>query len=565
MTEPAQKYINSALNGEILLSSDTKATIHRHLRDLDKKDSLYYYDPDAGSIVVDFFSILKHYKGEYAGYSFELEPWQEFIICCLFGWKKKSDNNRRFKYSYIEIPRKNGKTTLAAGIACYMAYLDGEEGAEIYTGATMSEQAKICFEDIKNMILGSKLLSKRSRVLTHNISIPASKSRITYVSNDAKTLDGLNTQCAVLDETHAYRNSSLYDVFVSSIGSRRQPLIFMITTAGFNKDWFCYTYRKSVLQVVNGVVEDETLFGIVYKPDDSDQWDSIEAITKSNPNKDVSVSTEYLLDQVHKARIRPTETVNVKTKHLNIWTDTQTSWIPDNDYMAAGSPFTDEDLKGLKCYGGLDLASTTDFASFSLIFHKLDGTFYLMNWSFLPKESAQKRYEDGLVQLWNWVEKGHVILTEKRTTDYAVIKAFIIEKYQKYAFEFLAKDKWNSSHLVQELEEVLPKVYSYDKKKYISRVSDFSQSMQTMSTPTKEFEKMIYENLLNHGNNPLLRWMCSNVSLIRDANGNIKVDKAKSSESVDGIVASIMALGEFMTHNWTTYQSVYENRGLTKV
>ena len=563
MTEAAQKYINDALKGEILLSSDTKATIQRHLRDLDKKDFSYYYDPEAGGVVVDFFKILKHYKGEYAGCSFELEPWQEFIICCLFGWKKKSNNYRRFKYCYIEIPRKNGKTTLAAGIACYMAYLDGEAGAEIYTGATMRQQAGICFDDIKTMIQGSKALSKRSKILTHNVTVPASKTKIEYVSSDADTLDGLNPHCAILDEIHAYRNSKLYDVFVSAIGARKQPLIFMITTAGFNKDWFCYTYRKSVLQVAQGVVEDDTMFGIVYKPDDDDKWDSIEAIKKSNPNLDVSVSLEYLLDQVQKARIRPTETVNVKTKHLNIWTDTQNSWIPDLDWLAAGRPINEDNLVGSKCYGGLDLASTTDFASFSLIFAKDDGTFDLLNWSFLPRESAQKRYEDGLAQLWEWVEKGHVILTDKRTTDYSVIKAFIIEKYQKYNFEFLAKDTWNSSHLVQELEEVLPKVYSFENKKYISRVADFKQGMQFMSTPTKEFEKMIYEKLLNHGNNPLLRWMCSNVAIIRDANGNIKVDKAKSSESVDGIVASVMALGEYMTHNWVSFQSIYETKGLT--
>lgn len=546
----AQAYINDVKTGKILVCNSVLQAIDRHLNDIQSGGERgLWFDESAAERALKFFSFLRHSKGKWAGTPFTLSPWQAFIIYSLFGWKRM-DGTRRFRYAYVEIPRKNGKTTFAAGVALYMMIADGEAGAEVYTGATTRDQAKICFEEAQRMVGKSPQLSSRATVFARNIHVTTTASKMEPVSSDAKTLDGLNPHCVVLDEIHAYKNRDLFDIFDSATGARSQPMIFMITTAGFNKEWFCYKYRRDVLSVLSGTVTDDALFGIVYTLDETDEWTDPKVWAKANPNYGVSVYDSYLKDKIYQAQIRPSEQVNVKTKNLNVWTDASKVWIPDEIWQAAGEPLNELDFKTLRCYGGLDLAAVSDFNAWAKIFPDEDGYFNLFMRFWIPEDTVKKRIDAGLHDLQQWIDEGWITTTPGNVADYGQIRDDIVNDFLFFGLESAAYDRnWNSSHIVQEIESELDPVFREDE--YKSRMTPFGQGFVSMNAPTKEFERLAMQGKIRHGGNPVLRWMLRNVELRTDPAGNIKVDKAKSAEKVDGIVAAIEALAEYLTWNWS--------------
>lgn len=562
-TELAHRYIEDVITERMPVCKPVRQAVQRHLNDLETgKDRGLFFDERAAGKALAFFSFLRHTKGKWAGKPLELSPWQAFVVYCIFGWKF-TDGTRRFRYSYVEVPRKNGKTTFAAGVALYMMVADAESGAEVYTGATTRDQARICFEEAQNMVRKAPDLQKRLTVYKYNIHSLATASKMEPVSSDYNTLDGLNPHCVILDELHAYKNSGLFDIFKSATGARAQPLVFMITTAGFNKEWFCYGLRKSILSILDGAVQDDSMFGMIYTLDENDDWQDPTVWAKANPNYGISVSEQYIKQECHSATIRPSERVNFLTKNLNVWTDAADVWIPDEIWMLGSNPIDEASLEGKVCYGGLDLASVSDFNCEALVFPADDGYFDVLLRCWIPEDTVKKRVENGLADLERWIEAGWVRVTPGNVTDYNILKRDILEDFQKFNYQSMAKDRWNSSHLVQELNDELGAVFR--EGKYVSKISDFGQGFQSMSTPTKELEKLALQGKIRHGGNPVLRWMLRNVMVRYDPSGNIKLDKEKSSEKIDGVVASVMALGEYLTFNWNQSDNIYEERGFIEL
>lgn len=540
--DKAKKYINDVLSGKELVCQYTRQAVERHVKDLKRKD--IYFDEAAAEKVLKFFPFLKHYKGAWAGKNFILEPYQCFIVSSIFGWKN-TDGTRRFRKATIEIPRKAGKTTIAAGIGLYMFVADGESGAEVYTGATTRDQAKICFTDARQMALVSKPINSRADILTKNMSIVPTASKFEYVSSDYDTLDGLNPHLAILDEVHAYKTGGLYDIFISAMGARSQPLLLIITTAGFRKEWWYYkSQRKGIIDILNGNVEDDTTFGIIYTLDEGDDWKDPKVWKKANPSLCVNIKESYLKQRVNDALIRPSEMVNVMTKHFNVWTDAAKIWI--NRPLWNSLAIEEPDLTNLEAFGGVDLSYIRDICGYTLNFKLPDGRRYLKHRFFVPYDTAEARQAATGFPYMSWIKEGHLIATDGNTIDYNVVKRYIIDDFNTYNIHTIGFDRANASHIMQEINEEVPAIQlNIDGSwKYIPRVYAISPHIKTISEPTKELERMILcENPeLCHDGNPVMAWMVSNVVLKSNPEGDIRPDKEKSEEKIDGVMSSILSI-----------------------
>ncbi|MBD2705598.1 terminase large subunit [Spirosoma sp. BT702] len=572
--EQAKSYIEQVHTGSILTCKPVQMAVNRHLNDLETgHERGLYFDEDAAYIALSFFPLLSHSKGKWAGKPFILSDWQAFFVYCLFGWKR-SDGTRRFRIAYAEIARKNGKSTFAAAIGLYMLIADGEAGAEVYTAATTRDQAKICFTEARNMALKSAPLRKKATVLTHNIHVLSTASKMEALSSDYNTLDGPNPHCVILDEIHAYKTSGLYDIFISAVGARDQPLILMITTAGFNQEWFCFQQRKYGLQVLEGTLNDDELMVMIFTLDEEDEWTDERLWVKANPNLGESPSWTYLRGRIHTAKQKPAEQYNVKTKNLNLWVDAPKVWIDSDKWNECTGDVDEIELEGQTCYAGLDLATKGDFNAWIKLFPLEDGCFKLLCTFWIPEDSVQKHVDNGLKQLPEWIDSGLVKATPGNYVDYKAILEDILADFERFDIVSAAKDPWNSAWMYQELNEKLQPGYRDGKP--VDRISDFAQTIKNMTSPTVYLEDLVDEKKLIHDGNPVMAWMMRNVVLeylgkeVEDLISGKpqqarKPSKMKSSKKIDGPVAAVMALGEYLTWNWqgdNDGESQYENQTL---
>ena len=521
----------------------------RHLRDLETghERGLYFLEAVADG-AVSFYSFLTHNKGKWAGTPLRLEPWQQFIIASLFGWKR-ADGTRRFREAYIEVARKNGKSTMLSGVGLQLLTADGEQGAEIFCAATKKEQARIVFGDAQNMARKSEALGKILRVQQHAIFVPATMSKMVPMAADSKTEDGLNPHGINIDEYHAHPDDSLYSVLKSATGARAQPLLTIITTAGFNRLGPCAQLRKSCVGLLDQLYTDDAYFAVIFSLDDGDDWADESVWQKSNPNLGVSVSLAYLREQYLTASRLPSQQVNFKTKHLNLWTDSSAVWLPHELWMqgATGTPV--HELAGRMCWGGLDLASVRDLTALVLLFPKDNDAFDVRCWFWVPADAVAERTQKDGVPYQQWVEEGYLLTTPGNVTDYNFIKAEILSLCELYQVQMIDYDRYNASQLVIDLtEQGVP-------------MQPFGQGFLSMSAPTRELEKLVLEAKLHHYGHPVLSWMCGNVELRHDPAGNIKIDKAKSREKVDGMVALAEALGGYLSGPAES-QYIYTDRPL---
>lgn len=542
-----QQYIDGVLSGKIVVGELMRLSVERHVRDLGQQlDTGFRFDERAGSRAIRFIEHLRHTKGKWAGKPLTLEGWEKFIVGSLFGWKRP-DGTRRYRRAYVEVARKNGKTTLAAGISLYMLTSDGEPRAEVYSVAAVRDQAKICFNDAKQAALGSDL-KKHIKVWAKAITQEETASTYQALSSDAGIHDGYSPSCVIVDEYHAHPNNEMFDVMVSGTGARRQPLMFIITTAGFNKNYPCYEFRKNAVNVLRGVTEDDSLFVAIFTMDEGDEWDDPKNWIKANPNLGVSVEAEYIAEQVHDAKNRPEAVRNVKTKHLNMWVDAEKTWILDEKWQLCKGDTDPESLKGCTCWGGLDLANVSDMTAFVLIFNEND-RFQLLPFFWIPEDTLREKVKSSNASFDAWVSAGYVTMTPGNVTDYDFVQADILRICQMYDVQSIAYDRWNSSQTVIDLQnEGL-------------NMSPFGQGYGSMSTPTKEFERLVLTQQIEHFGNPVLRWQLASVAIATDPAGNIKVDKRKSSQKVDGIVSAVEALAQLMT-DMATGNNPYASRGL---
>lgn len=540
------------------LSKWERLAYERHARDLahGHERGLWFDDAAADRAVAFIQGYLKHTVGEWAGRPFVLIHWQLFIVRCLFGWKR-ADGTRRFRYCYIQVARKNGKTTLLAAIVLYLLLADREPGAQVYSIATKRDQAKIVFNEAARMVRRSRLAElvevhggkPHSRV--DNISCDALASYFQPLSSEDDTLDGLNTHGLAADEVHAWKHQELWDVLDTSTGARRQPLIVAITTPGVGQHGVCWSLRLHAGQLLEGIVANDTFFGYVCEPEPDADWTEPETWEQGNPNLGVSVKLEDLRQKCDQAREIPAQQNGFRRLRCGQWTEQIKRAIPLDLWDACGGEFDPAILHGRPAYGGLDLASTTDLAAFELVFPPVDDRpwYYVLTWAFLPEDGLANRARVEQVPLTTWRDQGHLITTPGNEIDYGTIRATIQRAAELYDVREIAFDPWNATKLVQELtdEDGLTMV-------------KVSQGVGGMSGPTKETLHLIRQRVVRHGSHPVLRWCAANLALWEDTNANTKPSRKSSGGRIDCMVALIMACGRASLQ--AEAGSVYETRGL---
>ncbi len=514
--------------------------------------SSFWFDEEAADRAVQFFSVyLRHTKGRWAGSSFQLSDWQrDDIIRPIFGWKRR-DGTRRYRTAYIEIPRKNGKSTLAAGIALYLLFADGEMGAEIFGVAADRDQAAIVHDQAKGMVESSKSLHGRSTIYKRAIVVPKTRSSYKVISAEAYTKHGLNAHGIVFDELHAQPNRELWDVLTTSTGSRMQPLVVAITTAGYDRQSICYEQHEHAREILDGVIEDDSYFAYIAAADQSDDWTSPKTWRKANPGLGSTIFNEYMEAECRRAQQVPAYQNTFRRLHLNQWTSQDTRWLDLGAWDACGGEAIEPaDLAGRPCYAGLDLASTTDVAALVLVFPpQEDGKFYVLPYFWIPAENITERGLRDRVPYDAWVRDGLMYATEGNVIDLQAIRAMINGLAEQYKIREVAFDRWGATAVSQDLIG--------DGFEMVQ----FGQGFASMSAPTKELLRLVLAKKLQHGNHPILRWMADNLVVDTDAAANLKPNKAKSREKIDGMVAMIMGLDRAL-RNGGAQDSVYEERGV---
>lgn len=567
--DPVTQYARDVVDGKVVTGRLVRLACERHLRDLERGEERgLYWDPEAAQHALDFFRFLRQSKGEWAGAPLQLQPWQQFAIGSVFGWMREATDGgryRRYRTAYNEVSRKNGKSTLGAGIGLYLLDADGEPGAEVYSAATVKDQAKIVWREAMQMVRKSPALRRRIQMVGTgpksqgaNMFVPDTASKFEPLGADVDSLDGLNVHGAIVDELHAHKTRAMWDVLETATAARRQPLIWAITTAGFNRDGICYELREYSVQVLEGLVRDDRWFAFVATIDEGDDPFDETVWIKANPNLGISVKLDDLRSLSLKAKQIPAALNNFLTKHLNVWTQQATRWI-DPDLWAENAGVVpakelEEKLKGAVCYGGLDLSSTTDITAWVMVFPWEDGeTVDVIARFWVPEarlHDPQNRYRE---HYRTWARQGFLTATPGNAVDYAFVKTQILKDAQTYQLVDLNVDRLFQAHqLATELaDEGL-------------QVAGMGQGFLSMAAPMKEFERRLLRKAIRHGDNPVLNWMAGNVSVKMDPAGNLKPDKATSQGKIDGIVALVMALDRLMRHN-KPKTSIYETRGLTVI
>ena len=496
----------------------------------------YYFDEEAADRAVNFIEKgCTHVKGELAGKAFILEKWQkDDIVRPLFGWKDKDTGLRKYRTCYVEIPRKNGKSNLAAALALYLMFADGEPGAEIISAAGDRGQANIVYHIAQEMIKNNKHLRSKAKVLRNTIEYKSSWYK--SISAEAYTKHGLNCHGIIFDELHTQPNRELWDVLTTSVGARRQPLIISLTTAGHDRASICYEMHEYSEGVLNGSIEDDSFLPVLYKAEPDDDWTDPETWKKANPGYGSICNEAYFIDAVKKAKSNPSMINSFLRLHLNIWTSAETAWIPDDIYMKGDKPIPFDRLPSLPAYGGLDLASTQDLTAFALIFRDDENEcFYLLCHQFVNSVKAHNKKLAAGVDYLNYEREGDITITPGNVTDYRIVKQYILDQCAKYDVQEIGYDPKFSTYIVAELteEEIT--------------MQPMAQNITSMNGPTKEMEMEIMKGNVIHGGNKCLRWQFGCAIIYTDNNENKRVIKEqKENKKVDGVIASIIALNSYV-------------------
>lgn len=516
------------------------------------------YDPhrDAGDCVFDYHAaieaisffgeILTHVKGKWSKYGFKLERWQLSILANLFGWKKPN-GYRRYRETFIYVPRKNGKTTMAAGIPLFILFCDPEPGKEIYVAAGDKLQAKICHEISKQMIRQEWQLNSRCKILTDAVTREEEMSFYRPVSKVAKTKHGYNASVVVVDELHAVENPDLIEALETSMGSRDEPILVMITTADFEQESICNDKHRYAKDVRDGTIPDPGFLPVIYEADgELDDWQDEEVWKRVNPNIGISPTWDYMRAKAFKAKSDPTFENSFKRLHLNMKTQQDVRCWPLHRWDEChGADLVEADLIGCECFAGLDLASTEDIAAFVLYFPE-ESAVLAYFWS--PEDVAEVRERKSRGKYLTWSRQGHMFLCAGEVIDHDSIFDFITgEVSEKFRIQEIAYDRWNAHAVVMKLQ----------KEGVV--VTPCGQGYASLSAPMKFAWDLIRSKRLRHGMNPVLRWMVGNLSAEQDAADNMKPSKKTSYEKIDGVVAMIMAIG--CSAMSEIEENVYSERG----
>ena len=540
----AKHYAQAVVSKQILTCEWVQKACQRQLDDLvrfKRKSSIYQFNPELldrhgrpfrpADNLCSFIERLPHVKGPLAGQMIVLEPWQIFILSTVFGWVK-SDGKRRFRRSYIEVPRGNAKSTLSSAVGLYMLAADREGGAEVYSLATTRDQARIVFGDAQTMARMSPGFRSRFSVNVgaHNMHVLQTGSKFEALSAEGSTLDGLNIHLGCIDELHAHKTRTVYDVVETGTGKRDNSLLWVITTAGSNRSGICYEVRSFVTKLLNRVFEDDSQFGIIYGLDEGDDWTAKDSLIKANPNWGISVREEILAPLQAKAMQLPSAVNNFKTKHLNEWVSADKSWMDMRAWDAGMNPDLELDqFLGQPCWVGLDLASKTDIAALVMLFQHPDtpDAFVVFGKYYLPEDTVQAA---GNSQYQGWSHTGLLSVTPGNVIDFSWIEADLLEIASKFSVEAVAFDPFQATQLsTRMMSEGLPMI-------------EVRPTVLNFSEPMKTLEALVLQKKLVHDGDPVLAWMASNVVAHTDVKDNIYPRKERAENKIDGIVALIMAL-----------------------
>jgi phage terminase large subunit-like protein len=529
MIDP-EKYGRDILDGKIDVCEYVHLSIQRHYDDL-KKDWDYYFDPEAGLRPIRFFHLLRLYEGEMAGKRFAPEGWQAWCMYMIFGWKRKEDGGRRFKYVYIEVPRKNGKTTFMGGVALYHLMKDDENSPHIYFVATKYEQALECLKDARGIANITPELRDRLEIYKTTIDYPASEGTMGAVGYNPDKMDGLNPSLVVLDEFHAHPDDGMFTKMKTAFGARKQGLVLIITTAGNNRMGVCYQYRRRCIDVIRGSAQQDNLFSIIYSIDNEDDWKKPESWAKANPSWNILNKIEFRQEAEEAIRFAHSE-IGFKNLRLNIWTDAEDSWLSDTDWMqCAGDEL---DMKGQKCFVGADFAETRDLNAVVLNFPRPDGTRHVKSFFWIPEKKVREKEDH--VDYWLWKQSGHIFVIPGDAIDHRELALHVLEVLSNYNVIGMTYDKWGVGEAVIQImmNEGFP----------VSKLHPIRQTTTELQGSIRKMEEEILLKRINHEGHPVLRWCVQNTVLYRDAFGGVKFIKAKAIEKIDGSVAMAMSFAE---------------------
>ncbi len=516
-----------------------------------------HYDKEKADRAVKFIQLLTHTKGKWAGKPFQLLEWQEKIVRDIFGTIKEN-GYRQFNTAYVEIPKKNGKSELAAAITLYLLCADKEERAEVYGCAGDRGQASIVFDVAADMVRMCPALRAKCKILPayKKITYLPTNSVYQVLSAEAYSKHGFNVHGVIFDELHTQPDRRLFDVMTKGSGdARTQPLFFLITTAGTDIHSVCYEQHQKALDVLTGKKIDPTFYSCVYGISEEDDWTDESVWYKANPSLGVTIDIEKVRAACNSAKQNPAEENTFRQLRLNQWVKQSVRWMPMLEYDKNAFSLSLPDLEGRVCYGGLDLSSTTDITAFALVFPPRDEEepYVVLPWFWVPEDTVPLRVMRDHVPYDVWVKEGLVETTEGNVIHYAHIEEFICRLGEVYNIREIAFDRWGATQMAQNLEgdgfTVVP----------------FGQGFRDMSPPTKELMKLVLEKKFAHGGNPVLRWMFDNVYVRTDPAGNIKMDKQKSTEKIDGAIASVMALDRAIRGGNSNAESVYDERGIVMI
>ena len=513
-----------------------------------------HYDESRAMHAVNFIECLCHTKGTFAGKPFRLLDWQKTIIKDLFGTIKE-DGNRQFNTAYIECAKKSGKTELAAAIALYMTCADGEINGEIYSAAADRHQASLTFDVAVSMVRMNRVLSSRMKILSSQkrmIYLPTN-SVYQVLSADAYRHHGYNVSAVVIDELHVQKTDELFNVLTKGASdARAQPMRVYITTAGTDTRSICYQQHCKAKDILEGRKVDPEYYPVIYAADPEDDWTDPEVWKKANPSMGVTFPIEKMASACRQAQENPAEENIFRQLRLSQWVKQTVRWMPMEKWNACAFPVDEQELYGRVCYGGLDLSTTTDLTAFVLVFppEESEGRYQVLSYFWVPEETMDQRVRRDNVPYDLWARQGYLMTTEGNVVHYGFIQRFIEELGERFNIKGICYDRWNAGMLIQNLQdagfEMIP----------------FGQGFASMSTPTKELMRMVLEEKIAHGGHPVLSWCMDNAVVRTDPAGNIKLDKSKATERIDGAVALVMALDRAIRCGAESGESVYENRGL---
>lgn len=523
------------------------------------------FDPAAGARAVQFIEgYCKHHKGEWAGKPLLLTDLQREILSQVFGWLR-ADGTRRFRTAYVEVARKFGKSTIAGGVGLYLTVADGEPGAEVYSSATKKDQAAICWKDGAAMVRASSELKRFVKVMRSNISCERMGSKFEPLGADSSTLDGLNPHGNIVDELHAHKDRGVWDVLDTAMGARRQPLTLAITTAGkYDPESIGWQIHDYATKVLEGVVDDDDFFAFIAAadepPSDKPDWYfSEEAWSQANPGLGVAPKTDFIAKQAQKAKDQPSFYNTFLQLHLNVWTRQATRWLslerwaecepapsPGADMRAAALE-REKSLEGKPCFGGLDLSTKLDLSAFVLVFPGDEKAIDVACRFWLPAATIEAYSRKGQRHWATWVREGWLVETPGSVVDYDFIRTEVLALSKRFGLQEVAFDPWGATQLATQLMG--------DGLKMV----EARQGYKTLSEPSKDLEARVVGKKVRHANNPVLRFCVSNAVVTRDPAGNIKPDKEKASDRIDGVVATVMAMSRLIVA--PSSATVYANRG----